>query len=522
MHYNLLNFPNAGSGREVYFRTINQYIQADIILVNELLSNSGAITLLNDALNVYGNNRFNKAEFIDGPDTDNLLFYDSTLFFLYSQDTIHTDLRLINEYVLYYKPSLASPVGDTTFLYLYSAHLKSSQGSSEEQQRLAEVMQYKNHVNAIPNIENMFFTGDLNLYTSSEPAYYALINNGLYPLIDVLPALNWHDDLTHPEIHTQSTRTVSINGGATGGLDDRFDFNLFTSDVLSGSNGITYIPNSMIPVGNDGNHLNLAITAPPLNTSVPDSVLQSLYLMSDHLPLICDVEIQTPPVSQAITLDLKVFLEGPFDSVDMRTYLNSILPLSQPYSASPWYYSGTESVPIIPNSDIVDWILVELRDAPQPSVATENTIIATQAAFLLKDGSVVSIDGFSNLQFTISISSGLYVVLRHRNHLSIISSESMIFNNLSTFFDFSTGSDKVYNGSIGYKQIKPGIWGMVSGDSNSDGQINEFDKLSNWNITTGQQGYYSSDYNMNYQITNVDKDDYWLPNLNQSCQIPNN
>jgi hypothetical protein len=278
----------------------------------------------------------------------------------------------------------------------------------------------------------------------------------------------------------------------------------------------------MIPVGNDGNHLNLAITAPPLNTSVPDSVLQSLYLMSDHLPLICDVEIQTPPVSQAITLDLKVFLEGPFDSVDMRTYLNSILPLSQPYSASPWYYSGTESVPIIPNSDIVDWILVELRDAPQPSVATENTIIATQAAFLLKDGSVVSIDGFSNLQFTISISSGLYVVLRHRNHLSIISSESMIFNNLSTFFDFSTGSDKVYNGSIGYKQIKPGIWGMVSGDSNSDGQINEFDKLSNWNITTGQQGYYSSDYNMNYQITNVDKDDYWLPNLNQSCQIPNN
>lgn len=519
MHYNLLNFPNAGYGREAYFRTINQYLQANIILVNELLSNSGAITLLEDGLNVFGNNRFNKAEFIDGPDTDHMLFYDSTLFFLYSQDTIQTELRLINEYVLYYKPSVLSSNSDTTFLYLYSAHLKASTGSTNEQQRLAEVMKYKTHVNAMPNIENMFFTGDLNLYTSSEPAYSALINDGLYPLIDVLPALAWQDDPTHPEIHTQSTRTVSINGGATGGLDDRFDFNLFTGDVLSGSNGITYIPNTMIPVGNDGNHLNVAITAPPLNTSVPDSVLQALYLMSDHLPLICDIEIQTPNLSQTITLDLKVFLEGPFDDIDMRTDLNPILPLSQPYNIPPWNYTGTESVPIIPNQNIVDWILIELRDAPDALSATSLTIIARQACFLLKDGSIVGLDGISLPQFNDSFSQQLFVVMWHRNHLGIMSANG--FTDIVSVYncDFSVSLNQVYGSSLGYKILTNNICGMVSGDSNHDGLINFSDKVL-WSNFSGMNIYFDTDFSMDREVNNPDKNNLWLLNQTFSLQVP--
>ena len=43
----------------------------------------------------------------------------------------------------------------------------------------------------------------------------------------------------------------------------------------------------------------------------------------------------------------------------------------------------------IPNYDIVDWMLVELRDANNAPSATPATIIAQQAAFVLKDGSVV-------------------------------------------------------------------------------------------------------------------------------------
>ena len=54
MYYNLLNYPGSTPERVEYFRTINQYIDADIILVNELINDEGAITLLEDGLNVYG------------------------------------------------------------------------------------------------------------------------------------------------------------------------------------------------------------------------------------------------------------------------------------------------------------------------------------------------------------------------------------------------------------------------------------------------------------------------------------
>ena len=103
MYYNILNYPGSTPERVDYFKTINQYVRADIILVNEILSESGADILLQDGLNVYGSNHYNKAIFTDGYDTDNMLFYNSEKLVLYSQDTIETALRLINEYVLYYK-----------------------------------------------------------------------------------------------------------------------------------------------------------------------------------------------------------------------------------------------------------------------------------------------------------------------------------------------------------------------------------------------------------------------------------
>ena len=91
------------------------------------------------------------------------------------------------------------------------------------------------------------------------------------------------------------------------------------------------------------------------------------------------------------------------------TILN-FLPLSQPYSIPPWNYNGTESVVSIPNPDIVDWILVEFRDAPDAASAIPATTIERQAAFLKNDGSVVSLDGTSILSFNHSIIQSLFVV----------------------------------------------------------------------------------------------------------------
>ena len=99
--YNLLNFPAAQQDRIDTLKKVLDYIQPDIFVVNELTSFNGAGLIKNNALNVGGVNRFSSAVFYDGPDTDNMLFYDHDKLTLYSQHQIVTTLRDISEYVLY-------------------------------------------------------------------------------------------------------------------------------------------------------------------------------------------------------------------------------------------------------------------------------------------------------------------------------------------------------------------------------------------------------------------------------------
>jgi hypothetical protein len=520
MYYNVLNYPGSTSSRVQYFRTVNQYAQPDIILITELISEVGAQILLQDGLNVFGETKYQMASFVDGYDSDNILFYNSEMFSLYSQDTIQTALRNIGEYVLYYKIQEPYSPMDTVFLYFYVSHLKAGTGSANEQQRLMEVYRYKQHVDANPGIENMFFGGDLNFYSSSEPAYSALISQGIYPLNDVLPAGNWQNNSAYSSIHTQSTRTASFGGGATGGLDDRFDFILFTDDVLSGSHRVTYLPGSCIPLGNDGQHLNLALIDPPANTSVPDSVIQALYYMSDHLPVISKVIIQPEEIQLDYFIDVKLFLEGPFQDSIMTTTLLPLLPLSQPYNQQPWNYFGNEAVSQIP-PDVVDWVLIELRDAVSANDANASTTIARQAAFLAKDGSVRCLDGsgpelFNNL----AIQHSLFITIWHRNHLGIMSASPAQLNSDIYSFDFTIGQYQTFGGLSGCVEVGSGKYGMIAGDSNGSGIIEMNDKTNGWQLQSGLSGYLMSDFNLDAVVENQDKDDYLLKNLQKASQVP--
>ncbi len=69
-----------------------------------------------------------------------------------------------------------------------------------------------------------------------------------------------------------------------------------------------------------------------------------------------EVEDYSVKVVRDLNLDITVFLEGPYNGTDMNTAINSVLPLSQPFSGFPWFYLGTESVVSIPNGNIVDWV----------------------------------------------------------------------------------------------------------------------------------------------------------------------
>lgn len=230
-----------------------------------------------------------------------------------------------------------------------------------------------------------------------------------------------------------------------------------------------------------------------------------------------------PPIPPDPYLNLKVYLEGPWNGTEMLRFLNTYgyMPLTQPYSAAPWNYYGTESVASIPNIDIVDWVLIELRDAPgDASTATASTMVDRMAGFVLRDGTIACIDGITPIQVTTSIANNLYVVVWHRNHMGIMSDMPVVMNNGNYYYDFSTAASKVCGGVLCYKEIGPGVWGMVSGEGIPDGQINSVDKIDAWSPQSGSSGYQSGDFNMNGNVDNTDKIDFWSPNAGMGHQIP--
>jgi hypothetical protein len=223
-------------------------------------------------------------------------------------------------------------------------------------------------------------------------------------------------------------------------------------------------------------------------------------------------------------LELKVFLEGAFQNGEMTTELNDLglIPTSQPYSGSPWYYDGLEAVSSI-HENVVDWVLVELRESTgDASTATVDKVIAKQAGFLLKDGTIKNASdcGFHNLDFSVSYTDNLYIVIFHRNHVAAISANPIAILNGNGIYDFSSAESKVLGGSLGHKELSSGIWGLAAGDSNGDGNIDEMDKQNEWAQHTGTWGYLLSDFSFDSQIDNFDKNDFWNLNFGFIGRVP--
>jgi len=218
-------------------------------------------------------------------------------------------------------------------------------------------------------------------------------------------------------------------------------------------------------------------------------------------------------------VELTAYLEGPYSGGSMSTTLNSngSLPLSQPFNVAPWNYAGDESVTSIPNANIVDWILMEVRNAVDAESATSGTMIFCQAAFILNDGSIVDLDGTSNLEFNVHNNYNNFVVIYHRNHLGIMSAEDLSHSGWVYSLDFTTGSGQSYNS--GQKDLG-GVWGMFAGNADGDGEVHQDDISNIWSVQTGENGYFSGDMDMNSEVNNQDKNDGWLPNVGETSQIP--
>ena len=279
-YYNLWNYPGNTPERYKEFKKIFNYYKPDIILVSELQNENGAKKILDNAINTNSSTKYKIAPFIDGPDTDEEIFYNSEMFSLYKTDTIKTALRNINHYTLFYNFTSNSIPFDTTFFHVFCAHLKA--GTTEEEARSNEILKFIEYIKKKKINKNIILGGDFNLYSSDEKAYKNITTNDYMPLIDPVGVGEWHENSAFSYYHTQNTRTY-FDGVNQGGLDDRFDIIFMSQDIYSNlNNNIQYIQNSYTAIANDGLRLNMSILE---SSIIPDSIAIALYNMSDHLPV---------------------------------------------------------------------------------------------------------------------------------------------------------------------------------------------------------------------------------------------
>jgi len=311
--YNLLMFGDATSNTRIpYFNKIVTELCCDILAVQEI-DNSGGADLFYDEVISQIDQEYIDAPFVNGPWTDNMLYYKAPVEFI-STSQIYSSPRHINEYIL--------SVENDTFI-VYNLHLKAGNEAANESSRLAAVQELYNNIN---NNFPYVVLGDYNIYTSTESSFQYLIDD--MQLIDPLGLSNWQYS-QYAWAHTQSTRSSS------GGLDDRFDMILV-------SDGINYLPETYNAFGNDGTLYNLSINntscAGPdacdtftqseceddgncswkVNKAVRQEIADALFYASDHLPVTLDL-IFTDNIQGDINID------GILNILDLVILANMVL-----------------------------------------------------------------------------------------------------------------------------------------------------------------------------------------------------
>lgn len=86
-------------------------------------------------------------------------------------------------------------------------------------------------------------------------------------------------------------------------------------------------------------------------------------------------------------------------------------------------------------------------------------------------------------------------------------------------YDFSLSSEATKGAEDGINMLNNGKWGMIAGDGNANNIIDQEDNDMNWKKESGNQGYWQTDYNLDSQVDNQDKNEFFILNLGKQSQI---
>ncbi len=213
----------------------------------------------------------------------------------------------------------------------------------------------------------------------------------------------------------------------------------------------------------------------------------------------------------------KIYLEGPFlnpfpgEEFLMKDHLRTqgLIPSLSPYPDS---LICSDTVFLITGANAVtDWVWIELRD-PQDSTL----VIDSSSALLQRDGDLVAVDGISPVTFKTG-KGQYYVVIKHRNHLGIMTKNALPLGFVSpTSLDFTSNDMETFGTNI--RKMINGLWTLPAGDTNGDGIVNAADRSTTWN-ERNSLGYRASDCSLSGATEASDRSITWN-NRNLFSQIP--
>lgn len=250
-------------------------------------------------------------------------------------------------------------------LYIYDSHYKASLDinilpGSNATQRNSEATTIRNNSDALGEGANALYAGDHNFYfsDSQEPAWGTLTSPGAGQANDPLNRVgNWHNNSSFADVHTQSPCVTSSAGcGTGGGMDDRFDFQLVTGELLDGeglsyigptSTGLSGVVHSYHTFGNNGstfnNDINAAantVTFPGVTSYTKSQILNALWSVTDHLPVVADYQL--PAVMNVVADTVPTILDVG-QSFNLSVAVNNVANVVAAIGADELDYSLTTS-----------------------------------------------------------------------------------------------------------------------------------------------------------------------------------
>lgn len=187
--------------------------------------------------------------------------------------------------------------------------------------------------------------------------------------------------------------------------------------------------------------------------------------------------------SIAVSVTVKAFLQGAYEgNGEMHSYLSPT---------------------------IVDSVFIQLRE-------DKTTVVAEQFALLNTSGNATALFGDIGIK-------NAYIVLKHRNHLAVMSKHKQNVSSGSLFFDFSDVNN-IYGGDA--KNLGDGNYALYSGDANGDGIVEigvypiEGADLLVWRSQNGYAGYLSADCQIDGDTDASDLNLFMRPNDKKQTQVP--